>query len=277
MHSDNVPAGIVHARVVRALRAAGCVFAEAEAEILTEAAGSDAALDAMVRCRASGMPLEHVIGWAGFCGLRVAVEPGVFVPRRRTEFLAREAIRVVGAVPGAVVVDLCSGVGAVAAALVAAVGVGVSPGLAEVHAVDIDPAAVRCARRNVPGSVYQGDLYEPLPARLRGRVTMLTANPPYVPTREVPLLPSEARDHEPLTALDGGDDGLDVLRRIAAGAPEWLAPGGRLLAETSERQADAAAAAFEAAGLTPQIRTDPDLAATVILSDPFCDICHNKT
>ena len=159
----------------------------------------------------------------------------------------------------AIVVDLCCGAGAIGAALAAAVD------RAEVHAVDIDPAAVACARRNVPGHVYQGDLYQPLPARLRGQVQILAANVPYVPTGEIGFLPPEARAHEPLVALDGGPDGLDVLRRVAAGAPDWLAPGGHLLIETSERQAPVAAAAFAASGLTVQVATSADLNATVVI------------
>ena len=133
------------------------------------------------------------------------------------------------------------------------------------HAVDLDPAAVRCARRNVPGHVYQGDLYQPLPARLRGQVAILAANVPYVPTGEIAFLPPEARAHEPRVALDGGPDGLDVLRRVAAGAPDWLAPGGHLLIETSERQAPLATAAFQASGLSPQVATSADLSATVLI------------
>ena len=133
------------------------------------------------------------------------------------------------------------------------------------HAVDLDPAAVRCARRNVPGQVYEGDLYQPLPARLRGQVAIVAANVPYVPTGEIAFLPPEARAHEPRVALDGGPDGLDVLRRVAAGAPDWLAPGGHLLIETSERQASLAAAAFKASGLTPRVATSADLSATVLI------------
>jgi release factor glutamine methyltransferase len=139
---------------------------------------------------------------------------------------------------------------------------------AEVHAADIDPAAVRCARRNLPGPwghVYQGDLYEPLPAALRGRVAVLVANVPYVPTEEIGFLPPEARVHEPWVALDGGADGLDVLRRVAAGAAEWLAPGGYLLIETSERQVPSAAAAFAASGLTTRVTSSEDLDATVVI------------
>ena len=161
--------------------------------------------------------------------------------------------------PGAIVVDLCCGAGAIGAALAAALD------QAEVHAVDIDPAAVRCARRNVPGHVYQGDLYQPLPASLRGRVGILAANVPYVPTGEIGSLPAEARAHEPLVALDGGPEGLDVLRRVAAGAPWWLASGGHLLIETSERQVPLASAAFAASGLTARVATSDELNATVVI------------
>jgi release factor glutamine methyltransferase len=245
-----------HALATR-LRAAGCVFAEDEARMLISAAGSAGELEAMVDRRVAGLPLEQVLGWAEFCGLRIAVEPGVFVPRRRTEFLVGQAIAL--ARPCVIVVDLCCGAGAIAAALAAAVD------RAEVHAVDIDPAAVRCARRNVPGHVYQGDLYQPLPGRLRSRVAILTANVPYVPSGQVSLLPAEARAHEPLVALDGGADGLDVLRRVAAGAPAWLALGGYLLIETSERQAPHAAAAFAGSGLDPRVASSAQFGATVVI------------
>jgi release factor glutamine methyltransferase len=214
--------------VVARLRAAGCVFAEEEAALLVAEATGPAELEALVARRVAGDPLEQVLGWASFCGLRLAVEPGVFVPRGRTEFLAREAIA--RARPGAVVLDLCCGSGALAAAVAAAV-----PGV-EVHAADVEPAAVRCARRNLPGAqVHEGDLFEPLPPELRGRVDVLVANVPYVPTGEVALMPPEARDHEPRRALDGGGDGLDVLRRLAAETGDWLAPGGALLSEVSGR------------------------------------------
>src|SRR5262249_34185633 len=138
----------------------------------------------------------------------------------------------------------------------------------ELHAADIDPAAVACARANlaaVGGRVYEGDLYQPLPATLRGRIGILAANVPYVPTAEVGLLPPEARTHEPLLALDGGVDGLDVLRRVAAAAPRWLAPGGHLLSETSERQAQQAVEALAASGLTPRVASSGERNATVII------------
>jgi release factor glutamine methyltransferase len=249
---------------VARLRAAGCVFAEDEAELLLSAARTPEELTAMVDRRAAGFPLEHVVGWADFSGLRISVDAGVFVPRRRTEFLVERAAAL--APPGAVVVDLCCGSGALGAALAAAVAA--AGERVELHAADIDPAAVRCARRNLAaagGRVHEGDLFDPLPAALRGRVDLLLANVPYVPTGDVALLPAEARDHEAMVALDGGTDGLDVLRRVAAGATPWLAPGGHLLTETSERQAPAAVATLEHAGLATRVAASEDLGATVVI------------
>lgn len=254
--------------MIARLRAAGCVFAEDEARLLLAAAGTRGELDALVERRVAGLPLEQVVGWAEFCGLRIAVDPGVFVPRRRTEFLVRRAVAHVRASPAGparrpVVVDLCCGSGAVGAAVGAALG----PGIA-LYAADVDPAAVRCARRNVAavgGRVCAGDLFDPLPAALRGRVDVLTANVPYVPTGAVGLLPAEAREHEPRVALDGGADGLDVLRRVAAGAREWLAPGGCVLVETSEGQAAPAALAFLRGGLTARLATSDELDVTVVI------------
>jgi release factor glutamine methyltransferase len=247
--------------VVARLRAAGCVFAEDEARLLIEAAGTPAELSALVARRVGGLPLEHVLGWAAFAGLRIAMDPGVFVPRRRTELLAREAAAV--ARPGAVVVDLCCGSGAVGVAIAAAV-----TGI-ELHAADLDPAAVGCARRNLHplgGHVHEGDLDAPLPVTLRGRVDVLVVNAPYVPTGAVGLMPPEARLHEPRIALDGGADGLDVQRRVAAAAPTWLAAGGHLLVETSVRQAPLTAAAVTAAGLAPRVVHDDELDATVVVA-----------
>jgi release factor glutamine methyltransferase len=257
------------------LRAAGCVFAEEEADLLMAAAATPAQLSAMIGQRVAGMPLEHVVGWAEFCGLRIAVDPGVFVPRRRTEFLIAQATA--GAGPGRVrrgprdrdrsrggpvIVDLCCGSGALGVAAAAALGG------ADLHAADIDPAAVACARRNVEpagGLVYEGDLFGALPDGLRGRVDILLVNVPYVPTGEIALLPAEARDHEPRVALDGGDDGLAVLRRVAAGAAGWLAPGGRLLTEASERQAAAAATIVSGGGLAVRVASDDEVGATVVI------------
>jgi release factor glutamine methyltransferase len=260
-------AAIHVAAVVDRLRGAGCVFAEDEAALLLSAALSRRQLDALVERRAAGEPLEQVVGWAEFAGLRVLVDPGVFVPRRRSEFLVSVAVGLAGArmdggreIP--VIIDLCCGTGALGLAVATELAA-----RAELHAADLDPAAVACARRNVDpfgGRVYAGDLFGALPGGLRGRADILICNAPYVPTGDVAFLPAEARDHEPLVALDGGLDGLAILRRAASGAPEWLAPGGVLLVETSDRQAPEMAAAMAAAGLSPVIRTDEDRGATVV-------------
>jgi release factor glutamine methyltransferase len=246
--------------VVQRLRAAGCVFAEDEARLLIEAAGSAGELVGLVDRRAAGEPLEHVLGWAEFCGRRIAVDPGVFVPRRRTEFLVDAALRFVR--PGIRVVDLCCGSGAVGAALLAAVrGI-------ELHAADVDPAAVACARRNLTaagGRVYAGDLFDALPSELAGRIDVVTANVPYVPTDAVALMPPEARDHEARLALDGGPDGLAVLRRVASAAPGWLTAGGHLLVETSDQQAPPAVDAFVRSGLGAEVARSEEHDATVII------------
>ncbi|WP_420841071.1 putative protein N(5)-glutamine methyltransferase [Herbiconiux flava] len=288
--------------VVGALRAGGCVFAEEEAAVVIEAAaGDEAELERLVEERVAGRPLEHLVGWAAFAGLRVVVGPGVFVPRRRTELLVRAAVR--DAPDGAVVVDMCCGSGAIGAAI-AAYGEGrirlstdadgdtvfeaveqggrvdgnvgfeaadqggpVHGGAGfEVWGADLDAAAVASARQNLgAGRVFEGDLFEALPAGLRGRVDVMVVNAPYVPSAAIATMPAEAREHEAPIALDGGGDGLDVQRRIVAGAAEWLAEGGRLLIETSEQQAPLTAALFEAAGLQPHVERDESLDATVVV------------
>lgn len=243
------------AAIVSRLRAAGCVFAEDEAALLIESA-EGAELEDRVARRVAGQPLEVILGWAEFRGLRVAVGPGVFVPRRRTELLVEQALLI--ARPGVVALELCAGVAAVAAALAA--------GGIDVYAAEIDPVAVEVARRNLaPARVFEGNLYDPLPPALRGRVGILIANAPYVPTDEIAMMPSEARDHEPRVALDGGADGLDVQRRVIAGAAEWLTPDGALLIETSVRQAPLTVALMESAGLTARAVHDDDLDGTVAI------------
>jgi release factor glutamine methyltransferase len=238
--------------LVATLRAAGCVFAEDEARLLEETAADQAELARMTAARVAGVPLEHVVGFAEFCGLRVAVAPGVFVPRLRSSVLVRRAAP--GLRAGDVAIDLCCGTGAIGAALAAAV-----PGL-EVYAADVDPDAVTCARRNLPPDrVFEGDLYDALPLALRGRVAALVVNAPYVPTGAIATMPPEARDHEHRVALDGGPDGLDVQRRVIAGAPAWLATGGRILVETSRGQAEGTATLMRAAGLAAEVWTDEDV------------------
>ena len=268
------------------LRLAGCVFAEDEAAVLGAAAADAAHLHQLVDRRVRGEPLEQVVGHADFCGVRVRLRPGVFVPRVRSELLVHTALAELSHHPdGRTVVDLCCGSGALGLAVRQK-----APSI-RLLAADSDPVAVACARDNLGGDVFQGDLFAALPETLRGRVDVLLANVPYVATAHIPLLPAEARLHEPRTALDGGTDGLDIFRAVIAGAagtstpagatgtptpaglplPEtptqeggWLAPGGLLLSEITEAQTDAAVAAVRAAGLVPGIVQNEDLEARVV-------------
>ena len=243
------------------LRRAGCVFAEDEARLLLEAAADDEALEAMVARRVAGEPLEQVLGWALFDGLRIRVAPGVFVPRRRSELLVAAAVHALDASHEPVVVDLCCGSGALGAAVAAR-----RPD-AVVHAADIDPDAVACARLNLaPDRVHQGDLFDALPPTLRGGVDVVVVNAPYVPTDAIALMPPEARDHEHRVALDGGADGLDLHRRIATGVASWLVPGGAVAIETSRRQADGTADALRVAGLDARVLREEELDATVVVA-----------
>lgn len=251
-------AGLVDETVL-ALRSAGCVFAEQEAEILLGEAQDEQELADLVARRTAGTPIEVIVGWAVFGGMRIQVDAGVFVPRQRTVFLCRRAAEL--APPSALVVDLCCGTGAIGAVLATLV-----PGI-DLYAADVDAAAVACARRNlapVSEHVYQGDLFDALPPALRGRIDLLLVNAPYVPTDQIELMPPEARDHEPWVALDGGADGVEVHRRVAAGAAAWLRPGGHLLIETSEDQAELTAEAMRGAGLRPRIDVSEELYSTVV-------------
>ncbi|WP_229399421.1 putative protein N(5)-glutamine methyltransferase [Micromonospora okii] len=247
--------------LVARLRAAGCVFAEEEAELLVAAADSPERLADLVGRRVAGLPLEHLLGWAEFCGLRVGVDPGVFVPRARTALLVSAAAAVTRR--GAAVLDLCCGTGAAALVLAGRL----APRW--LAAADLDPAAVACARRNLAplgAPVYQGDLYEPVPARWRGRLDLVVANAPYVPTGEVALMPPEARLHEAAVALDGGPDGLAVLHRVAEGAADWLAPGGHLAVEVGTGQVEALCAALTGLGLTPHVVRDEEIEGTAVVA-----------
>ncbi|MGV8969477.1 MAG: putative protein N(5)-glutamine methyltransferase [Microbacteriaceae bacterium] len=254
--------------IVARLRAAGCVFSEEEAALLLGATASPAELEGMIVRRVAGFPLEHILGWAEFDGARFAVTEGVFVPRRRSTLLVREAASAASraqshrpaAIP--VVLDLCCGTGALGGAVRSRV-----PGI-ELWAADIDRAAVGCARTNLgldDERVLTGDLFEPLPQKLRGGIDIILCNTPYVPSGELGMLPPEARHHEPRAALDGGVDGLDVQRRVAAEARFWLRPGGLLFVEAGRQQARVTSAIFDRAGLEPRIVEDAELDATVVI------------
>ena len=247
--------------LVARLRAAGCVYAEDEAALLrAEAAGTDH-LEAMVVRRCAGEPLETVIGWVELCGVRAVVEPGVFVPRRRSELLIRAAVERLA--PGDALIDLCCGSGALGLAAATLV-----PGV-EVHAADLDPRACEVATRNlarVRGTAYCGDLFAALPVALRHRCSGVIATVPYVPTDRLALLPSEARDHEPLMTLDGGPDGLVLARRVVAEAGQWVRAGGWLLIETTDEQAASLAPWAMMYADQTRVIVDDDLDATVVVA-----------
>ena len=208
--------------------------------MLAQAAAGDAdLLDRLVTRRCAGEPLELVAGFADFAGVRVSIAPGVFVPRHRSAGLVDIAVGLLQTtIDARTVVDLGCGTGALLAALLARVE-------CEAYAVDTSDAAVECARRNLAATtakVLQGDYFDALPRTLRGRIGVVLANLPYVPSDRIGHLPREARLYEPLAALDGGADGLAPYRRVLGAAGAWLRPGGSYLCELSGGQLQAAEA-----------------------------------
>jgi release factor glutamine methyltransferase len=218
--------------LVARLRAVGCVFADEEAAEIRRVVGTDEErADAVVASRADGIPLEHALGTALFAGIEVAVGPGVFVPRARAEKLVETAV---AARPEArVVVDLGTGCGAIAAALVSRLPE------SGVHAIDLDPRALTFARRNATRygfTVHEGEWWDALPHELRGRIDLAVAYLPHVPTARLDDIPGDYRAHEPDLAVAGGPDGLDPLRVVIAGLDSWLAPDGVLVTLVAEEQ-----------------------------------------
>ena len=243
--------------LVARLRAAGCVFAEDEAALLEGEPVSPQEREAMVVRRVAGEPLELILGWAEFCGLRIRVAPGVFMPRQRSALMVDLAIPAAERGASRWVLDLGCGTGALGAAVAARVPE------AEIWATDIDPAAVECARWNLPADrVLLGDLYDPLPHDLGFDV--IVANAPYVPSDQIRNMPPEARDHEHHVALDGGTDGLDIQRRVIERAPKHLAPGGVLVIEASQEQAPVTASLMREQDLVAEIHHDEGLYATAV-------------
>src|SRR5438874_9955063 len=214
MDAQTDASALVAQSVAERLRAAGCVFADDEARLL----GGD---ESLIARRIAGERLEHVLGWVEFAGVRVEVDPGVFIPRPQTEALAECA----AALRPSIALDLFAGSAAIACVVKRR-----NPG-ARVVGAELDPAALACARRNGARfgvDVVEADVGDGVPAELEGSVGVLTANVPYVPTAELDYVPHEG---EPDAALDGGPDGLDWVRRVAAAAPRWLRPGASLFVE----------------------------------------------
>jgi release factor glutamine methyltransferase len=226
--------------LVRLLSNAGFIAAEAEAdELYTCAAGDTELLNSLVERRLTGEPLAWIVGSVSFCGVRIRVDPGVYVPRWQSEPLARRAAERLPA--RGVAIDICTGSGAVAKTLMT------HDRGARVVASDIDPRAVACATANGV-ETYLGDLFMPLPRELEGRVDVVVGIVPYVPTSALPLLQRDTFTFESALAYDGGDDGTDILRRVISDSPRFLRPGGALLLEIGGIQADALSADLARAG-----------------------------
>jgi release factor glutamine methyltransferase len=208
--------------------------------------------------RAGREPLQYLLGWEDFCGLRLSVCPEVLVPRPETEGLVQWAVEVLAGRPAPVIADLGTGSGAIACALARAIPA------AEVLAVELAAGALAVASRNVRElglsarvRLLAGDLFAPL-GSLPASLDLVVANPPYLPSALIASLPPEVSRHEPRAALDGGPDGLGVIRRIVAGAPAGLSPGGWLLMEIGEDQAGPVASLMAAEGFSG-IRARRDL------------------
>jgi release factor glutamine methyltransferase len=216
-------------------------------------------LEALLARRAQQEPLQYILCETEFCGLRLTLGPGVFIPRPETEAVVERALAL-GLPERATVLDLCTGSGAIACAL------GMRRPDWTIWAVERADAAAECARANVRRlglagrvRVCAGDLFEPLRGVLPvGTVDLVVANPPYLATPLLPTLPVEVRDWEPQVALDGGAEGLDVIRRLLAEAPVWLRPEGGLLVEIGEEQGPATRALVEGDGRYAEARVHRD-------------------
>jgi release factor glutamine methyltransferase len=212
----------------------------------------------LIERRARREPLQYLLGWEDFHGLRLAVTPDVLVPRPETEGLVEWALETLAGRPDPVIADLGTGSGAIACALATALP------RAEVLAVELAGGALAVASRNVRAlglsgrvRLLAGDLFAPL-GSLSPSLDLVVANPPYLPSAVIASLPPEVSRHEPRAALDGGPDGLGVLRRVVAGAPAVLKPGGWLLMEIGEEQAGSLASLMAAEGFSG-IRARRDL------------------
>lgn len=233
------------------LTAAGCVAAAEEAGELTAAAPDAGTLEMWIRRRERGEPLAWIVGTTQFCGRALRVDRGVYVPRPQSEGLARRAAALLPG-RGGRAADLCTGTGAIAAHLMAEVPA------ATVVGIDVDERAALCARRNGVATVI-ADLGEPL---RDDRFDVVTAVAPYVPTDALGLLPADVQRYEPRLALDGGDDGLALVRRIVVTAARVLRRGGWLLTEVGAEQDQALTAALAASGfssVTPWFDEEGDL------------------
>jgi release factor glutamine methyltransferase len=215
-----------------------------------------AAFDALVSRRGTREPLQHLTGTAFFRHVELAVGPGVFVPRPETELLAGWAIEACAGIEAPVVVDLCTGSGAIAKAVADEVSG------ADVHAVELSPEAFAWAERNLAGTgvdLRLGDAFAAFDD-LVGDVDIVVCNPPYIPLEAWESVAAEARDHDPHLALFSGQDGLDAIRMLDRRAAQLLRPGGVVGFEHADEQGEAAPAVLSAGGRWSDVRDHRDLA-----------------
>lgn len=216
--------------------------------------GLAARFDELVVRRAAREPLQHLTGTAYFRHVEVAVGPGVFVPRPETELLAGWAIERAHALEAPVVVDLCTGSGAIAKAIKD------EAPHAEVHAVELSPEAFRFAQANLADvDLRLGDAFTAFDD-LAGTVDVLVCNPPYVPLEAWESVAVEARDHDPAMALFSGADGLEAIRRLALRGAQLLRAGGVIGVEHADAQGESAPAVFATNGRWEEVRDHEDLA-----------------
>ena len=257
------------AEAAERLRAAGVASPEYDAaELMAFVTGSSRMMlreptgeqqgrfEELVERRAGREPLQHLTGTAGFRYRELAVGPGVFVPRPETEVMVGWILERIADVKNPLVVDLCTGSGAIAGAIATE-----RPD-STVHAVELSADAVAWARRNLDGTgavLHEGDIDGCLP-ELDGQVDAVISNPPYIPLTAWESVAAEVRDHDPALALWSGDDGLDEIKVVAATAGRLLKPGGWFACEHADVQGESAPAVFTATGLFTEVRDQRDLA-----------------
>jgi release factor glutamine methyltransferase len=237
------------------LLAAVCGTSRTRLDQLEIGAAQQAAYAELIERRAAREPLQHLTGTAAFRYRELLVGPGVFVPRPETEVMVGWVLERLAGLVAPVVVDLCTGSGAIAGAVATE-----HPG-SVVHAVEKSPEACVWARRNLEGTgvaLYEEDIDGCL-RQLDGQVDVVVANPPYIPLTAWESVAAEARDHDPGLALWSGDDGLDAIRVVATTAARLLKPGGWFACEHADVQGESAPAVFAATGAFAEVRDNPDL------------------
>jgi release factor glutamine methyltransferase len=220
----------------------------------------------LLKQRITGEPLAYILGWCEFLDFKMSVRSGAFVPRLTSEWLAKSAIKRLRSRANPVHVDLATGIGPVP------IGVARALPKAEVHGVDIMGEAIREAKANAKKlgvrnvAFHTGDMFAPLPKRLKGEIDVITIHPPYVPRDEVDDLPLEIKKWEStVTLTDGSRDGLGLVRRVVNEGRDWLAPNGWVLIEIVPSEWTRVRPIFKEAGYTDIRSTYGELKLTRVI------------